>query len=119
MVISPPNEAKNVPTTWYAASDFSGTNTGKGCQKLGYPITIQIPEIEENPIKSKQIEVKQGDNIIPIIVREPSNDPHFESAIAIIPTQPLKAQANYTVRIDLVTNDNKMIKKQWVFTTAP
>ncbi len=118
MVISPPDHEENVPLKWLAKPDFSGTNTGKGSKSFGYPITISLPNRNEKPISAKHIEFADGEKSVPIIIRDSTNDSHFEDSIAIIPESPLAPHTTYQVKVSFDDGLGNIINKAWTFTTG-
>lgn len=114
-VVSPPDGATDIPTTWYGSSDFAGTRTGPGGTKFGYPI-VYVANGSTLAVSQVTLRDQSGENT-EVIVRDPSNDHHYTDGLAVIPTTPLRPSTTYSLSLDLLVNgERKMLSTS--FTTA-
>ncbi|MBS1723588.1 MAG: hypothetical protein JSS66_11610 [Armatimonadetes bacterium] len=117
-VVSPPDHASGVPTSWYGAPDFSGTRT-RGGKLFGYPMTFTAPAKGDAVMTNVAAELTDQDGkTVPIIVRDSHNDTHYDCSAAIVPESPLQPSATYTVHVSAIAPGGAKIDKSWSFTTA-
>lgn len=119
VVVSPAPGQTEIPLSWHASSDFSGTKTGFGSLLTGYPIVFLDTHERSGSLTVQQVELRAGDGPpIAVNVREPNNDKHFRDAIAIIPERPLTPMTRYTVSVKVLLSDGKSVFKTWSFVTT-
>ncbi len=103
-VISPPPSATDVPTTWFGSRDFSGTMSGPGGAKYGYPI-VYVADGKQLTVRHTSLADSSG-TLVDTIVRDQSNDSHYVDAMTVIPKTPLKPGQSYTVTLDVTIDGN-------------
>ncbi len=118
-VVSPADGETNVPTTWKAAANLAGTSNGPGFRLLGYPLVFTDTTVGENPLTVKSAKLLETNGpIVSTILRDPTNDPHYTSSLALIPVAPLKANTEYTVEIAVRLSQGQTVERTWRFTTG-
>ena len=118
VVLSPPDGATNVPVKWRGSTDYSGTRTGSGSKLFGYPLVFIDTNAGDRPLQAQKAELTDETGApVEFELRSPANDRHFDTALTLIPVQPLKKATRYTAHVVVKLADGRVEDKTWSFST--
>ena len=118
VVVSPADGATNVPVRWHGSTDYSGTRTGLGSKLFGYPLVFIDTNAGDRPFEAQKAELNDENGApVEIELRSPKNDQHYDTALTMIPEQPLKKGTRYTAHVVVKLADGKVEDKTWSFST--
>ena len=117
-IVSPPQGATNVPTSWFGSRNLSGTKTGAGGTRYGYPIVFLDSRKSQKPFVTENAELLSTDNhSVQVKVLDPSNDDRFAQAVAMVPLHELAPGQEYSATVTIKYSDGSKSQRQWSFRT--
>ena len=95
-VVSPPNGARNVRTSWDGAESPDPLRKTNLRGPVGYPVVLALFGSEARDFRSINATLTGPNGRVPAIVLTPATDEHADNAVILIPQRPLARATAYT-----------------------
>ncbi len=99
-VFSPPNNGKNVPTTWDTVETPDPLRNAHIDGPIGYPIVVAFFGKDAKGLRYVSSSLRDGQGkSVPVLALHPGNDRFASSAIILLPHSPLRPGATYRFEV--------------------
>ena len=117
-VVSPPNNAKDVPTTWDGTETPDPLRSQNVDGPFGYPVIVVFFGSDADRLRLSRAAMRDANGReVAAYVLHPGNDRLSKGLVTLVPAKPLARSAVYSVRIEYANASGKHVLA-WSFKTA-
>lgn len=117
VVVSPGDGQTDVPRRWDATEEPDPLRMHSGAElPTGYPILLC--DFGVKSLAAARATLEADGKAVPFYLNSPQNDDALQTAVFVIPVEPLKPNTTYRVSVHAQDEAGNPIDRSWSFTTA-